>query len=274
MLARRLLGLAAFGAMTACGTQQTVSPLDLDAQQLDALREWPTIASVPAPAQATGAVPPLPPLPPLVPGNETRLVERLEALVRSHPDAATRETLTVALDLGNLKVELAPLGQRAAVFGNVISARGAQATLAVDPRVLSQNFDASPVVTLRVWLMLTHETRHFLQWQATSGPERETFDVGADGSVETTTRQACVWLWAHEREAYQAECASAYAWGHPELAERPLCDNPADTVPFNQHLLVVMLGSNGESDACASTWASLAGHPHPEAFGVLRPRSP
>jgi len=116
---------------------------------------------------------------------------------------------------------------------------------------------------LRAWLFITHENVHLtrLEEQARNGTLRE-YD-------------SCEESWETEFEAELATCKVAVAWGVPNaIHPGHTCYYSVSKELFKHAYFNLLQDSrNRMSDEfgqkvreCSSTWARLAGHPHPEAF--------
>ncbi|MFA6522333.1 MAG: hypothetical protein WCT24_01925 [Patescibacteria group bacterium] len=215
-------------------------------------------------------------LPPveIMPDGSKEIGERLRFLVDQNPNEWARlfgKDIEAGKLLVNFQVGTGFIGQFAYYPRDMIMAGAPSSdaqgfpTLVVDPVMIEKM--ASQQEVLGAMLVIEHEFIHYQQWMNANPDVKADFQPKRQGQKLFTA--SCERLWAHEREAYLAECKDALAWGVPEANTGDMCYFVGnEDRGFDRYLFALMKEGmlNSSTATCVASWAKLAGHPRWELY--------
>jgi hypothetical protein len=227
------------------------------------LRDWPL---APAPTKPFGQRPKTPNM-----SASMSTDEKLELIVRSHPDPEINTTLRELVM--NEKVFFSPKG----IIGNdegfmtfTVVSRDDPALKEVQKADLPTFWISIPelskeldqVDVLMWWVGLSHEYVHYQQWLVAPTAERKASFNARQGVGN------CVHIWEDELPAYRESCRLLLQWDFREATAEmnQLCARVDSSDQEFGHALFLLFQAEGVNAGCYPEWARLAGHPHPEAF--------
>lgn len=229
------------------------------------------------PTPKLGTPPALPPIPAVdvLPNGQRSVDARIRYLVQQNPIEEIRTEMNGLIADGTLLLDQGVENGLFASFSyvplNRIRVSGmsfppgtaAVPVFSMDPTAVDKI--SSTTDALRAMIVVYHEFQHYRQWRSSPKEVRLYFIPKLVGSASTPDQ--CRVLWESELDAYGKECAQALTWGITDSAG-DLCLRSEDPVDFRRTLFV-MIGNGPQGQhmpECSSTWALLAGHPHPEAY--------
>ncbi len=247
----------------ACSARKPLT--EMSDQELEELRAWPDLPYTPV--EVGSELPQIPSdVPPARVDRPRELYVRTWAALQHLPHDQARTELTQALESRELAIAYSKDSPDA---GGVVLREG-RPLLVLNANVLA---DTKPYALVNVWTTLTHESEHLRQLRVATGPALEAFQYGELYPGERFTEEVCAALWRDERAAYRVECELSNTWSNSNQGFDQICRKLNDDPAYDQALLRLMVFAREDRNPeCLSTWARLAGHPHPEAFGVFRPK--
>lgn len=233
---------------------------------LQDLPEIPAADSLTIPATIRSL--PLPPFDILLTGKDCtpfKFMDRATELIRSHPMREVREDFYQEILCGRAQYTTPIRINTDAGFATIEGFP----TIAISPHLLIV-LEGKDDNVKWAWLMIFHEYVHYTQWKRSPEKAKAQFEL----NFEDSSQELCRVRWEGELEAYQKSADFALTLGEFQTSDPVVNEDlvsmirsSLDPAAFKQWLFFhqARIAENA-APQCMQEYATLAGHPHPEAF--------